>query len=701
MNSQSTVFRSIEQWKEALIILPDARFFNLMRSILGTIQSPFNKQRLLDKITVFLSNNDIQKTIAAYIDSDDHKIIAAVAALNEPVRRDLGSFFSGEYSYIEIDSLVSNLEDRLIVYAIKEDGRLSLNPLLKKILLPFTVENSILFPYIRSDSTQPNQKKFVYDDVFLASFLTFLSSEKHILKRDGLMRGNLPRKAQKIFPSAEVEVFIKSLRCIGLLPDGSFDPAGQKLQDFARLTEAERFLYCAAGVYISLNYDLTEAFLPQKKIIQHISAAAALLYNTLDEDNIYPESTLSRLIHLNQATSDIRIPGLNEPVKADLLLEAMEKTTLLLKTERGYRKRIINSGGSCCRGIGGAEDIPVIAFNSAFSFTLLPEITFSEAVSLAVFCEIVKAKPQVQFEITQKSAVRGFNSGMSGKTMFEILKKLSLSGAGADLETTLSDWEKRHSEIIIIEGVSLVLSEEQRYIAQSEQIAPHIVLNPSPGVYMLDFAGRDEAVMMLRKAGVDIMFEPNVKSAAPFPQKAPPFFASFSPRADTLTVKPAEKCPPAAYSYKHKSAEKYKKHFHAVLDELKRSQMEREELASRIERKLIVSPCQLSGASVQYEKREARGLDYAGKLAIVKQALLSNEAVEIIVQDSDGSEKCISGGVPVTLAKSNNNETILSVKLPSTDEYYKITDNINENINESGCIKISMGKIRVIRRVKQ
>jgi hypothetical protein len=700
MNSQSTVFRSIEQWKEALITLPDTRFFNLMRSILGTIQSPFNKQRLLDKLTVFLSNKDIQETIVAYIDDDDHKIIAAAAALNEPSRRDLGAFFSGEYSYIELDSLIANLEDRLIVYAIKEDGRLSLNPLLKKILLPFTTDNSILFPYIISDSTQPTQMQFVYDDVFLASFLIFLSSEKHILKRDGLIRGKLPKKAQKIFPYADVEVFVKSLRCIGLLPDGSFDPAGQKLQDFARLTEEERFLYCAAGVYISLNYDVTETFLPQKKIIQHIAASAALLYNTLDEDNIYPESTLRRLIQMNQAAAGGIVLGVNEPVKADLLLEAMEKTALLLKTGYGYRKRIINSGGSCCRGIGGDEDIPVIAFNSVFSFALLPGITFSEAVSLAAFCEIVKAKPPVQFEITQKSAVRGFNSGMSSKTMFDILKKLSLSGAGADLETRLGGWEKRHSEIIIIEGVSLVLSEEQRYIAQAEQIAPHIVLNPSPGVYMLDFAGRDEAAMMLRKAGVDIVFEPHIKSAASFPKKTPPFFTAFAPRIDILTEKPAE-CTPSAYSYRHKSAEKYKNHFRSVLDELKTSQMERDELASRIERKLIVSPCQLSGASIRYEKREARGLDYAGKLAIVKQALLSNEAVEIIVQDSDGSEKCISGGVPVTLAKSNNNETILSVKLPGTDEYNKITDNINENINESGCIKISMGKIRVIRRIKQ
>jgi hypothetical protein len=696
MDSQNTVFRSIEQWKAALITLPDARFFNLMRSIFGAIQSPFNKQRLLDKLTAFLSNKDIQETIAAYIDSDDHKIIAAVAALNEPARWDLGLFFRGEYSYIALDSLIGNLEDRLIIYVIKEDGRLSLNPLLKNILLPFTMNNNIIFPYITPGLTQLNQTQFVYDDVFLASFLTFLSSEKHILKRGGPMRKNPLQKALKIFPRADAEAFVKSLRCIGLLPDGSFDPAGQKLRDFARLTEAERFLYCAAGVYISLNYDITETFLPQKKIIQHIAAAAALLYNIIDEDKSYPTSTLRRLIQMNQAAVGGGAPGANEPLKAAVLLEAMEKTGLLLKTEEVYRKRAINKDGGKCRA-GADKDIPAIAFNSVFSFTLLPEITFIEAISLARFCELVKSKPPVQFEITRESAVRGFNSGMSGKAMLDILRKLSLSTAGADLETTLGEWEKRHSEIIIIEGISLVLSEERRYIAQSEQIAPHIVLNPSPGVYLLDFSGIDEAAMTLRKAGADIVFEPRVKAAASFQKKAPPFFTAFAARADALTVKSAEQCTPGAYSRKHKNAEKYKKHFHAVLDKLNVSQMERGELASRIERKLILSPCQLNGASVHYEKREARGLDYAGKLAIIKQALLSNEAVEIIVKDSDGSEKCIAGGIPVMLEKSNNNETILSVKLPHTDECYKIDD----NINGSGCAKISMGKICVVRRIKQ
>jgi hypothetical protein len=688
MDFSDTAFRSIEQWKSALIKLPDTRFFDIMRGIFGTIQSPFNKQRLLDELAVFLSTSSIQETIASYLDDDDHKIIAAVAALNEPERRDLGKFFSGEYSYIKLDSLVSNLEDRLIIYTLEESGRLSLNPLLKKILAPFTADNDILFPR-RKIQADRGQTAVVYDDIFLASFLTFISPKKHIIKQDGSIQKNLTQKIQKIFPLQEngTGVFVTALRYIGLLPDGSFDPNGKKLQDFARLTEAERFAYCAAGVYISVNSGAKELFLPQKKNIQHIAAAAMSLYNTLDDDYIYPESTPRRLIQVNQAAAGSTLRA-NEQIEAGILLEAMEKTGLLLKENDGYRRRIITGNRNRIDGI----ILPSIAFNSIFSFIILPEITFSEITELAPFCELAAPMPPAQFKITQESAVRGFNSGINSKTMFELLKKLSCGRIESGLEAILDDWEKRHSEIIIMEGMSLVLSEGQRYIARTESLVPHIVFSPSPGVYLLDFTDKDEAVTALKKAGAGIVSEQCARPAALSQKKSAPFFVSFPQQAKILSEESERH---TADTWQRRSGEEYKKYFREELDKLNPSKLEREELTARIDKKIVISPNQLNGAFIRYEKREARGLDYAGKIALVKQALISNETLEITVQDSDGSEKYIAGA-PIALEKLND-ETILSVKQPQTD----IAGKIDDNINDSGCIKISIGKIRVIRRIKQ
>jgi hypothetical protein len=89
-----SIFRSVEFWKSALLTMPDNSFFELLRSVFGKIKTPFNKQQLLKDLEIFLLREDIQKTIAAYIDENDSKIIAAVSLFGEAVPGDLeDSFF--------------------------------------------------------------------------------------------------------------------------------------------------------------------------------------------------------------------------------------------------------------------------------------------------------------------------------------------------------------------------------------------------------------------------------------------------------------------------------------------------------------------------------------------------------------------------------------------------------------------------------
>ncbi|MDR2660119.1 MAG: helicase-associated domain-containing protein [Spirochaetaceae bacterium] len=694
MDSFDTAFRSVEQWKAALITLPDTHFFDLMRSIFGNIQSPFNKQRLLDELAAFLSNHDTQKNIAAYIDENDHKIIAAIAALNEPRCQDLVEFFSAEYSYAALNSLVINLEERLILYVIKDGGRkcLSLNPLLKTILAPFAADNGILFPYVKASSAGWREVP-VFDDLFLAAFLTFMLNENQILKSDGTLRKGPRQRVKNIFPVDGTEVFVTALYCAGLLTDGQFNRGGQRLIDFARLTEVERFAYCAAGVYMDICDGNEEIFIPRKNFMRQTAAAAAALFDFLDEDKCYPLSTLKRFIEAWPV-----MPGgvtVNTPLESGILVEALEKTGLLLKQKELYRKRVITarvSGGD----VSVTENIPLIAFDSFFSFVLLPEITFSDMMELSPFCDVVSAKASARFKITRESAVRGFNRGMSGKTMFELLKRLSLGRVDNGLEAALNDWEKRHSEIVIMNGISVALSEDRRYIVQAEPFASHIILNPLPGVYLLDFNERKDAIAALKKAGADMISEPcvEIKTDVSFPVKAGPFFVPLAPRTENFgenapknkNVRRPIAAPACTASLiRQSAAAEYKKRFYALLNELHPVQREYEELAARIERKLVVSPRQIKDAFIRYERREAKGLDYAGKISLVKQALNSNEMLEIIVHDSEGNEKYVTG-IPVALEKTEG-ETVLNVKPPPE--------------SSTGIIKISMGKIRVIRRIKQ
>jgi hypothetical protein len=140
-------FRPASFWESALMTLPDNAFFVLMRSVLGAIKTPFNKQNLLEDLSVFLSRSDIQKTMAAYIDDHDSRIIAAVALLGEPCEDELERFFSGEYSYVQLHALLLNLEERHILYRFWDEkkSRLALNPKLESILGPIAKNRSLLF----------------------------------------------------------------------------------------------------------------------------------------------------------------------------------------------------------------------------------------------------------------------------------------------------------------------------------------------------------------------------------------------------------------------------------------------------------------------------------------------------------------------------------------------------------------------------
>ena len=83
-NQSRTAFRSVDEWKAALMTLPDSSFFELLRSVFGNIKTPFNKQRLMEDLFIFLSRSETRKTITAYINGQDHKLIAATALLGEP-----------------------------------------------------------------------------------------------------------------------------------------------------------------------------------------------------------------------------------------------------------------------------------------------------------------------------------------------------------------------------------------------------------------------------------------------------------------------------------------------------------------------------------------------------------------------------------------------------------------------------------------
>jgi hypothetical protein len=763
--------------------LPDTAFFELMRSALGNIRTPFNKQKLLEDLSTFLSRPETQETIAAFLDNADRRIIAAIAVLGEPVPGELESFFSGEYSYADLHSFLLNLEERFVIYRFREDGlfRIALNPRLETALAPAAAARSLLFspvpdpragngtgprtaepgPHPGTEpglplTAEPRLSPGPLSGRILAALFSFFLSERSFLRPDASDRGGLfsPRKrilddGEKLFPGLDLETIAGAFLFLGVLePDGErFRADGKRLSIFKELSPVCGLEYLAAGsaLYLqSLEPNPLPGYIHRnllKSTAQFINSlltslgfvnppGAALPSAPRDPDGaadgprFYPKPALLKcgeMLRREEAGLGPNGPWslAGELPSTGIILKALETVGLIIPVGEHYTAPVLPAGEVPESGIspglstfaasneaadaGGTS--PVIAMDSPFSIIVYPDISFADALDLALFCEVEETGTTVRFSLSRESVVRGFNRGFRAAYLWKLLERLSGGRAEEALRWNIEDWEKRCREVALYQGVVLTLGAERSYLAESGPLAAMVRKVLAPGIFLLDASRREEAAEVLRGAGVDIValpepepyvMEPSAGSQNPDPDQrvfpeifSPKSAASGSGGKSGALPKPRvpqlwdHKIP--SESYDEEKAERLKKKFRAYLesDEKRYSKEERAELLVRIERRLVVSESQLQDISIRYEKLEARSLDYVGKTAIAKQAIAQGALLEI-AWPSGGIEETVLG-TPENLEKKGS-ETILVLRPRS---------------GRAESIRIPLGKISVLRRIKQ
>jgi hypothetical protein len=128
--------------------------------------------------------------------------------------------------------------------------------------------------------------------------------------------------------------------------------------------------------------------------------------------------------------------------------------------------------------------------------------------------------------------------------------------------------------------------------------------------------------------------------------------------------------------------------FHSMLNGMNFGREERDELAARIDRRLILSESQLKDALVRYEKLEARGLDYAGKVLIAKQAITIQAVVEVVLPGRQNQERIY--GIPKALEKSGSDSVLVIEPIANKG------DAVPEDY-----VRFPLGKISLLRRIKK
>ena len=126
-------------------------------------------------------------------------------------------------------------------------------------------------------------------------------------------------------------------------------------------------------------------------------------------------------------------------------------------------------------------------------------------------------------------------------------------------------------------------------------------------------------------------------------------------------------------------------HFEAMracLESMNIPPEKKEGLEERIQHKIILSPVQLRADSVKYERFEAGGMDFSGKVHIIEDSIANNCMVELQFGDR------IIVGVPISLSKEGSDATVLMRVNP-------------ERVDEESLVKeFAVGQAKFVKRIR-
>jgi hypothetical protein len=431
--------------------------------------------------------------------------------------------------------------------------------------------------------------------------------------------------------------------------------------------------YCAAGILThdsqeGESSDTVSSWLLRAEVRSYAEMISRL-YNLMNPERLYPHTTLRKMAFI----------GVNN---SDKIIDVMEKTGMIVRVSEKYWHKVplIESALSA----EGAAPVSIV-MDTPNTLLMYPEIAYNDAISIAVFADVIEAGMTVRFELSRDSAVQAFNRGFSADAIIDLLQRLSQNRISENVLFTLRDWEKRHGEVTLRRGLVLTLSPPQRHLAETKPLAKLIVETLAPGVYLLPESAEENAAQALSKAGVAIIarreegYREDSSSSSDTLRHFFPSLPEPAPAADKLS--------PAGRADDRSSASILIDNFHSILKEMRLSGEARDELTARIDRRLVLSETQLKDANVRYEKLEARGLDYVGKALIAKQAVAMQSPVEVVLPGKQKQDHVF--GIPKALEKAGS-ESILVLEL------------LNEGDTDTGnTLRIPLGKISLLRRIKK
>lgn len=700
----------IIDWRESFATLPDSHFFSLVRMYLGEIKTPYNKQKLIEQLGAFIRKEENKKNLIAFLNEEDIIIINAVNFITDATQDKLASFFSGTYSYATLYEKILNLEERLILYRHEDKASdktlISLNPLLEETLAPYISFNKILPKTVFSEEYE--SIPFTINPQFIASFISFALSHHDMCKGDGAFKKRALTELEQIYSNSETNEEIEnriqhlcSAFCnlnLFHFDDDGISVDKKRVELFASLSSLTQYVYlsvASCGHFsrssLQLNAQLLLNLLsaiPKDGFTKTGLVRLAFLLKEktgILENDFSSNDRFAQILENNLSEREVsNSSGLNDGGVFECLVDSCITFGILFTAgvdENG--DDVFAVSPLISKNKSSLESQKVLSIDAGFSITIMPGLSLAELLPLTYFMDCVRYDTAAVFEINKRSVMRAFDSSCTPKEIFSLLEKYSAYELSQNLKFSIEEWYHSYSSGTLYKGYVLKVSEDKCVLVEKNPVlSPYIKLNLAPGIYLLDFANDEDAKNLIQKSGLD--FIGNIKTVQP--EKTIVGLPELTLNNFSVKEQTSEK--EQALLSSEEERQKIISSLSEQLKEMNLSAEQEEGLEERIENRIILNPEQLRGTSVRFEKLEATGMDYNGKLHVIDSAMSNDCMIEI---ECEGNKAPLVG-TPVSLDKQESSATV-KVRLEPDHTVKEISVGTATRIKKlRGQIKHSMTK---------
>ena len=654
-----------------MLQLPERTFFLLMRLYLGEIKTPFNKQRLVDKLGGFLSNAETQQTMIESIDLLYLLILTAVNTLPVTNRGALLIFLSSETA---LQTRLTNLEERLILYrnGYTDDydrviDNYTINPFLYKSIEPLLDSYSLFAP---KQKKEPQSTATICDDIVLAGLYTFFLKETDVLKMDGAFKVRAEKQLKAVFQDIATDTGCFKTLCTGLQNLGllirdksGLIPQQGRWEEFFKQKPVDRKMYLVAAVYGHVR----------RESMQRRAQFFLDFLTSLDPCGLYDDIALKRFFdflyqYLHAETNGDGSIFPDMMIDHELsMIDALKTLKFLLPVGEYWQLNMAAFNQE-------SVEQPLIAAPS-FEVTMLPFTALGRIFPVLSCMEPVSVLTTGRFTVTRAACLRCFERCSTDKALIALLDEATGGTLPQNIKVSISEWYLQCTAVGLYYGFVITVAEDKRkFFQQNARLQDIIYKELADGVYLIKQMDFDSVRTMIKSAGLDVTFYTTGTSG----RYAAAGFASIEQRHSVLDGCDEKAKKRQAPQYEQgKDYSEHIRELQDLVDTMPVDQYNKQSLKEKIAKKLIITKEQLYGAPADTESREVSGLDFLGKIHLAETAIADADRLEVSIDGVSGRRIII--GIPIAIEKTEH-DAVLVIQEENTQ--YK------EKISIAGIIKM-------------